>query len=81
VRFHTESERHTAELLPGGSFVHKSLVPLQDLPPGDYTMRVEARSRMGTRPSAFRELHFTVAEPPIERGPAAAPGPATTQSR
>ena len=58
------SERSTAEFETGGSFVHKTMVPLKDLPPGDYTLRVEARSRMGDRPSAFREVNFTVASPP-----------------
>jgi VWFA-related protein len=64
VKFHTEAERSTAELITGGSFVHKAAVPLRGLAPGDYTLRVEARSRMGKRPSAFREVNFRVALPP-----------------
>jgi hypothetical protein len=64
IKFRSEAQRDTKELLPGGAFVHNAAVPLKDLAPGGYTMRVEVASRMGKRPSAFREVHFTVAEPP-----------------
>jgi len=64
VKFHKEGERTTADLAQGGSFVHNAAVPLKDLAPGDYTLRVEVTSRMGKRPSVFRELNFAVAEPP-----------------
>jgi hypothetical protein len=75
VKFHSESERSTSEMTPGGAFVHNALVPLKDLPPGDYTLRVAAHSRMGKGPSAFRELEFRVAEPPIGQTPAGMPSP------
>lgn len=75
VKFHSEGERSTAELLPGGSLIHNAVVPLKNLAPGDYTLRLEVGSRMGKRPSAFRELNFTVTEPPAERAPAATPSP------
>jgi len=45
-------------------FVHNASVPLKDLAPGDYTLRLEVASRMGKRPMAFREVSFTVMEPP-----------------
>jgi hypothetical protein len=60
VKFHHEVERNTADLAGGGSFVHNATVPLKDLAPGDYTLRVEVASRMGKRPSVFRELSFSV---------------------
>jgi hypothetical protein len=63
IRFHNEVERNTGELMKGGSFVHNASVPLKDLAPGDYTLRLEVASRMGKRPSVFRELMFTVAGP------------------
>src|SRR6185295_13370990 len=50
VKFHSEMERNTADLVSGGSFVHNATVPLKDLAPGDYTLRVEVASRMGKRP-------------------------------
>ncbi|MEO8361531.1 MAG: VWA domain-containing protein, partial [Vicinamibacteria bacterium] len=63
AKLHTEVERNTAELPEGGAFIHTSSISLKDFSPGEYTLRLEARSRMGKRPSAFRELTFTVSEP------------------
>jgi hypothetical protein len=66
VRFSSDEQRKTEELtsIGGGSFVHKAAVPLKDLLPGTYTLRVEARSRLGKTPPAMREVVFRVVEPP-----------------
>jgi len=66
VRFHSEQQRKTEELtaIGGGSFVHKAIVPLKDLAPGTYTLRVEAHSRMGKQPRVFRDVLFRIAPPP-----------------
>jgi hypothetical protein len=70
VRFHSDQQRKTDELtaVGGGSFVHKAQVPLKDLPPGTYTLRVEARSRLGRNEAVRRELVFRVVEPPPQKG-------------
>jgi hypothetical protein len=42
---------------------------MNDLPPGVYVLKVEARSRLGQGPTASRELQFSVggAKPPSTR--------------
>jgi hypothetical protein len=35
-------------------------VPIKDLPPGLYVLKVEARSRLGQGATAAREVQFTV---------------------
>jgi VWFA-related protein len=66
VRFNNDQQRKTDELLAlgGGSFVHKASVPLKDLLPGTYRLRVEARSRLGRTEPVSRELVFRVVAPP-----------------
>jgi hypothetical protein len=66
VRFNNDQQRKTDELqaLGGGSFVHKASIPLKDLLPGSYTLRVEARSRLGKTEPVMRQLTFRVVEPP-----------------
>ncbi len=66
VKFHNDQQRKTEELtsIGGGAFVHKALVPLKDLAPGTYTLRVEARSRMGKQPRVVRDVAFRVVAPP-----------------
>jgi VWFA-related protein len=68
--FNRAEERSTSELTEGGAiaFVHKTLVPLKDMAPGLYTLRVEARSRLGKQPSVAREVRFRVWPAP-ERQP------------
>jgi len=70
VRFTSDVQRKTEELsaLGGGSFVHKATIPLKDLAPGDYLLRVEARSRLGRNEPVKRELTFRVAAPPKTGG-------------
>jgi len=70
VRFTSDVQRKTEELsaLGGGSFVHKATIPLKDLAPGDYLLRVEARSRLGRNEPVKRELTFRVAPPPKTGG-------------
>jgi VWFA-related protein len=62
VRWRSETQWDTGALGGSSAFAHHALIPLQDLPPGNYTLRVEARSRMGKRPVAFREIAFAIAE-------------------
>jgi hypothetical protein len=69
VRFHNDQQRSTDELasVGGGAFIHKALVPLKDIAPGEYTLRVEARSRMGKKPRVYRDLVIRVQPAPPPR--------------
>ncbi len=66
VVFKDESERASSELGgERGGYGHTERIPLKDLGPGVYVLKVEARSRLGKGDTASREVQFTV-------GPAAA---------
>ncbi len=71
--FQTREERDSSEL--GGSsggYGFSAKVPLRDLSPGLYVLRVEAQSRVGDRPAVFREtIVNVVAAPPGTEAPAA----------
>jgi hypothetical protein len=64
VKFKANEERSSADLggKPGG-YGYSARIPLKDLTPGAYVLKVEGKSRMGAGPSASREVRFTV-EPP-----------------
>ena len=65
VVFRTEEQRSTDELqgVPGG-YGHIAEIPLADVAPGEYLLRVEAQSRLaGTEPVA-REILVHVMPPP-----------------
>ena len=59
--FETREERDSAELAgAAGGYGFQTRVPLKSLAPGLYVLRVEATSRLGDRPTVFRETVFRV---------------------
>ncbi len=61
VVFKTEDVRESAELKGArGGYGHFAKIPLRDLAPGLYVLRVEARSRLGNGATASREIQFRV---------------------
>jgi VWFA-related protein len=59
--FTTREERDSAELAgSSGGYGFTAKIPLKDVPPGLYVMRVEAQSRIADRPSVFRETIVNV---------------------
>jgi VWFA-related protein len=64
VAYRTADERSSAALKdagPGAAILHTALVPLKDVAPGAYTLRVTATSRMGKKPpSAERAIRVDV---------------------
>jgi VWFA-related protein len=72
VKFKTDEERSSGDLggKPGG-YGYSARIPLKDLAPGAYVLKVEGKSRMGASPSTAREVRFTV-EPPRPPSPGAA---------
>jgi hypothetical protein len=67
VVFKTEDARKSAEIRGArGGYGYTAEIPLKDLPPGLYVLRVEARSRLGDEPVA-RETVIRIV--PGEGGP------------
>jgi hypothetical protein len=67
--FQTREERDSSELKgSAGGFGFSARIPLKEMPPALYVLRVEGQSRLGDRPQAAREIVFRVV-------PAAAPQP------
>ncbi len=61
VVFKTEEERRSEELQGArGGFVFQTQVPLKEIPPGRYLLRVEARSRLESDTPVARETLITV---------------------
>jgi hypothetical protein len=64
VAYRNADERSSAALKdagPGAAILHTALVPLKDVAPGTYTLRVTATSRMGKKPpSAERAIRVDV---------------------
>jgi len=81
--FQTREERESAELAgSSGGYGFNARVPLKDVAPGLYVVRVEAQSRIGDRPMVSRETVVRVSAPqgpPIPGGakPPAAKPPAS----
>jgi hypothetical protein len=60
--FQTSEERDSAELKgSGGGYGFTARIPLKDVAPGLYVVRVEAQSQLGDRPSVTRETVIRVA--------------------
>ena len=69
VMFKTDEVRDSSDLDgQRGGYGFTTKIPLKDLAPGSYVLKVDARSRLAQTPPASREVQFTV-EPPR-------PGPA-----
>jgi VWFA-related protein len=63
--FQTSEERDSSELAgSAGGYGFAARVPLKDITPGLYVLRVEAQSRMGDRPQTARETIVRVVAPP-----------------
>lgn len=63
--FQTAEERESSELKgSAGGYGFSTRIPLKDVAPGLYVIRVEAQSRVGDRPSVARETIIRVAAPP-----------------
>ena len=72
--FKTEDERTSGELLGArGGYGYTAQVPLKDIAPGAYVLRVEARSRLDSDKPVVRETQIRVREVPRARPTAAAP--------
>lgn len=66
--FQTHEERDSSELAgSAGGYGFAARVPLKDVPPGLYVLRVEAQSQFGDRPQAARETIVRVVAPPAAR--------------
>ncbi|MEZ5283383.1 MAG: VWA domain-containing protein [Vicinamibacterales bacterium] len=65
--FQTREERDSSELKgSSGGYGFSARVPLKDVAPGLYVLRVEAQSRLGDRPSVSREIIVRVMAPPSQ---------------
>lgn len=63
--FQTREERDSSELQGGpGGYGFVARVPLKDVPPGLYVLRVQGRSRIGDQVEATRETVIRVVAPP-----------------
>ena len=58
--FSSRDERRSEELKGGNTFGHVAAIPLKDVAPGRYVLRVEAKSTLSSGANAARELEFTV---------------------
>jgi hypothetical protein len=64
VLFKADEVRDSSEIGGArGGYGYTARVPMKDLAPGTYVLKVEAKSRLGNTPAAFREIVFKV-EPP-----------------
>ena len=89
--YQTREERESSELAgSSGGYGFLSRIPLRDIAPGLYVLRVEAQSRIGDRPSVARETVVTVVPAPASAGSSpsnaaaiapAAPGAADTSGK
>ena len=70
--FETKEERDSSELAgSSGGFGFAGRVPLKQLVPGLYVLRVQAVSRLGDRPTVAQEIVFRVLAPPAGWNPKA----------
>ena len=68
--FQTREERDSTELKgAGGGYGFAARIPLKDVAPGLYVLRVEAQSRLDDQPSVARETVIRVQPEPAERQP------------
>jgi len=63
--FESREERDSADLAgSAGGYGFEARIPLKNIAPGLYVLRVEGTSRMGDRPTVSREIIFRVAATP-----------------
>jgi hypothetical protein len=61
VLFKSDEERSSSDLGgKRGGYGYTTRIPMKDLPPGSYVLKVEAKSRLGAGATAAREVRFTV---------------------
>jgi hypothetical protein len=61
VMFKADEVRDSSELGgQKGGYGYQARIPLKDLAPGRYVLKVEAHSRLGSTPSVSREVQITV---------------------
>ena len=71
--FQTREERDSSELAgSSGGYGFTKRIPLADIPPGLYVLRVEAQSRIAERPTVSRETLVTILPAPPGAAPARA---------
>jgi VWFA-related protein len=64
VMFKNEEQRDSSDLGgKTGGYGYTATIPLKDLPPGKYVLKVEAKSRLGQTPPAAREIRIEVGPP------------------
>lgn len=63
LMFKTEETRDSSDIQgKSGGYGYATRVPLKDLPPGLYVLKVEARSRLGASPTVDRQVQFQIQE-------------------
>ncbi|MEO8680188.1 MAG: VWA domain-containing protein [Vicinamibacterales bacterium] len=66
--FETKEERDSSELKgSSGGYGFAGRIPLKQIAPGLYVLRVQAVSRLGDRPTVAQEIVFRVLAPPVPR--------------
>jgi len=64
VMFKTDETRDSADLGgKSGGYGYVTSIPLKDLPPAKYVLKVSAKSRLGQTPAAERDVRIEVAPP------------------
>jgi len=64
VLFKTEETRDSTDLAgKRGGYGYTTRIPMKELAPGSYVLKVEAKSRLGATPPVTRELQFSVEAP------------------
>jgi len=64
VLFKNEEQRDSSDLGgKTGGYGYSATIPLKDIAPGRYVLKVEAKSRLGNTPAASREVRIEVAPP------------------
>ena len=80
VAYRVADERSTASA-NGAAIVHTAQIPLKDIPPGIYTLRVAVTSRLGKKPpKADRALLIQVMPSPPRAAAPAVPSPSPSPS-
>ena len=65
--FKTDESRDSADLGGArGGYGYTTKIPLKELPPGKYVLKVEGKSRLGNGPAVGRELRIEIT-PPVTR--------------